>query len=35
VPLPEALAMIEDGAIIDGKTIMLLQWAALNQHRLA
>jgi nudix-type nucleoside diphosphatase (YffH/AdpP family) len=35
VPLSEALAMIESGAIIDGKTIMLLQWAALNGHSLA
>ena len=30
VPLTEAMAMIASGAIIDGKTIMLLQWAALN-----
>jgi ADP-ribose pyrophosphatase len=35
VPLSEALAMIDSGAIIDGKTIMLLQWAALNQGPLA
>ncbi|MEU6136905.1 NUDIX domain-containing protein [Nocardioides sp. NPDC047086] len=26
----ESLAMIRDGQIIDGKTIMLLQWAALD-----
>lgn len=26
----DALAMIEDGRIVDGKTIMLLQWAALR-----
>lgn len=30
LPLDEALAMIAAGDIIDGKTIMLLQWAALN-----
>lgn len=30
VPLSQALAMIETGEICDGKTIMLLQWAALN-----
>jgi nudix-type nucleoside diphosphatase (YffH/AdpP family) len=30
VPLSDAMTMIETGAIIDGKTIMLLQWAALN-----
>ncbi len=30
--LDEALAMIDDGRIADGKTIMLLQWFALN-HR--
>lgn len=35
VPLSEAMTMIESGSIIDGKTIMLLQWAALNQERLA
>ncbi|WFR96387.1 NUDIX domain-containing protein [Rhizobium tumorigenes] len=34
VPLSEALSMIETGAIIDGKTIMLLQWAGLNRDRL-
>jgi len=26
----EALAMVRDGRIADGKTIMLLQWAALD-----
>jgi len=31
IPLAEALRMIETGAIIDGKTIMLLQYAALNK----
>lgn len=35
VPLSEALSMIEAGAIIDGKTIMMLQWAGLNRDRLA
>ncbi len=30
VPFDEALAMISDGRIVDGKTIMLLQWAALD-----
>ncbi|WP_454287496.1 NUDIX domain-containing protein [Rhizobium arsenicireducens] len=30
VPLEAALQMIEDGRIMDAKTIMLLQWAALN-----
>lgn len=30
VPLKQALEMIESGEICDGKTIMLLQWAALN-----
>jgi nudix-type nucleoside diphosphatase (YffH/AdpP family) len=28
LPLAEALAMVADGRIADGKTIMLLQWAA-------
>ena len=28
---PEALAMVDDGRIVDGKTIMLLQWAALRR----
>jgi ADP-ribose pyrophosphatase len=31
IPLGQALSMIESGEIIDGKTIMLLQWAALNR----
>ncbi|WP_442545683.1 NUDIX domain-containing protein [Arthrobacter sp. KN11-1C] len=30
IAFTEALAMIDDGRIVDGKTIMLLQWAALN-----
>lgn len=30
VPFAEALAMTRDGRIADGKTIMLLQWAALD-----
>jgi nudix-type nucleoside diphosphatase (YffH/AdpP family) len=30
IPIKEALAMIGDGRIVDGKTIMLLQWAALD-----
>jgi nudix-type nucleoside diphosphatase (YffH/AdpP family) len=30
VPFADALAMITDGRIADGKTIMLLQWAALS-----
>jgi GDP-mannose pyrophosphatase NudK len=30
IPLSQALAMIETGEIVDAKTIMLLQWAALN-----
>jgi nudix-type nucleoside diphosphatase (YffH/AdpP family) len=30
LPLPQALAMIADGRIADAKTIMLLQYAALN-----
>lgn len=34
IRLPDALAMIESGEICDGKTIMLLQWAALNHHLL-
>jgi nudix-type nucleoside diphosphatase (YffH/AdpP family) len=29
--LDEALAMVEDGRIADGKTIMLLQWVALRR----
>ncbi|MEX3958341.1 GDP-mannose pyrophosphatase [Trinickia sp. EG282A] len=34
VPLREALRMIERGEIIDGKTIMLLQYAALHEQEL-
>lgn len=30
IAFTDALAMIDDGRIVDGKTIMLLQWAALN-----
>ncbi len=30
VPFTEALAMVRDGRIVDGKTILLLQWAALD-----
>lgn len=30
VPGDEALAMLDDGRIVDGKTILLLQWAALR-----
>ncbi|MFB6831480.1 NUDIX domain-containing protein [Streptomyces hydrogenans] len=30
VPFAEALAMTRDGRIVDGKTILLLQWAALD-----
>jgi nudix-type nucleoside diphosphatase (YffH/AdpP family) len=32
VPLQTALRMIDSGEIMDGKTIMLLQYAALNAH---
>jgi len=31
--IDEALAMIADGRIMDAKTIMLLQWAAMNIFR--
>jgi nudix-type nucleoside diphosphatase (YffH/AdpP family) len=31
LPLDDALAMVTDGRIADGKTIMLLQWAALQR----
>ncbi|MFJ5955937.1 NUDIX domain-containing protein [Paenarthrobacter sp. NPDC092416] len=31
VPFEEALAMISDGRIVDGKTVILLQWAAIAQ----
>ena len=34
LPFRDALEMIADGRIVDGKTIMLLQWAALNPGRL-
>ena len=30
LPFDDALAMMADGRIVDGKTIMLLQWAALS-----
>ena len=30
MPFAEALAMVADGRIVDGKTIMLIQWAALH-----
>jgi len=30
VPFGEALQMIERGEIVDGKTVILLQWAALH-----
>ncbi len=29
-PFAEALVMIRDGRIADGKTVLLLQWAALD-----
>ncbi|TDX88195.1 ADP-ribose pyrophosphatase [Neorhizobium sp. R1-B] len=35
LPLDQAFAMIESGEICDAKTIMLLQWAAINRGRLA
>ncbi len=35
VPLPEALAMVERGEIVDLKTITLLQWTVLNKASLA
>ena len=31
LPIDDALRMIETGEIVDGKTIMLLQWAQLNR----
>ncbi|MRG64461.1 NUDIX domain-containing protein [Rhizobium pusense] len=34
IPLDDAMKMIETGEICDGKTIMLLQWAALNRASL-
>ncbi|MER6552013.1 NUDIX domain-containing protein [Streptomyces sp. NPDC049950] len=30
VPFADALTMVRDGRIVDGKTVMLLQWAALE-----
>jgi nudix-type nucleoside diphosphatase (YffH/AdpP family) len=33
VPYDEAIGMIDDGRIVDGKTVILLQWAALNLFR--
>jgi nudix-type nucleoside diphosphatase (YffH/AdpP family) len=33
LPIDEALAMIADGRIVDAKTVMLLQYAALNIFR--
>jgi nudix-type nucleoside diphosphatase (YffH/AdpP family) len=33
LPFDEAMAMIADGRIVDGKTIMLLQYAAMNIFR--
>ncbi|WP_335938878.1 NUDIX domain-containing protein [Streptomyces sp. PTD5-9] len=30
LPFSEALSMVRDGRVADGKTILLLQWAALN-----
>ncbi|MBV2187422.1 MAG: NUDIX hydrolase [Rhizobium sp.] len=35
LPLDDAMAMIADGRICDAKTIMLLQWAALNPDALS
>jgi ADP-ribose pyrophosphatase len=34
LPLDKAVAMINDGEIIDAKTIMLLQWAVINRASL-
>ncbi|MBY4607573.1 NUDIX domain-containing protein [Rhizobium sp. 9T] len=34
IPLDDAARMIEAGEIFDAKTIMLLQWAALNRNRI-
>jgi hypothetical protein len=33
LPIDQALAMISDGRIVDAKTIMLLQYAALHVFR--
>ena len=30
LPFDEALRVVEDGRIVDGKTVLLLQWAALH-----
>ena len=35
IPLGDALRMVETGEISDAKTIMLLQWAALNRKELS
>lgn len=35
IPLDQALAMVETGDICDAKTILLLQWAALNRATLS
>ncbi|MDX3927236.1 MAG: NUDIX domain-containing protein [Shinella sp.] len=35
VPLADALTMVETGGIFDAKTIMLLQWAALNRSAIS
>jgi ADP-ribose pyrophosphatase len=34
IPLDDAISMIDSGEIIDAKTIMLLQWAAINRAKL-
>lgn len=31
IPFDEALTMVADGRIVDGKTVILLQWAAMTQ----
>jgi nudix-type nucleoside diphosphatase (YffH/AdpP family) len=31
VPFDEAVAMVEDGRIVDAKTVLLLQWAQLHR----
>jgi nudix-type nucleoside diphosphatase (YffH/AdpP family) len=33
IPLADALTMVERGEIVDGKTVLLLQWAALRGRR--
>jgi hypothetical protein len=30
VPYDDALAMVADGRIVDGKTVILVQWGAMN-----